>query len=231
MTPVMTRRVDQLKEAFSSLKESFVEMILRFALAAEFHDPDTGTHLIRISDYSVNIAQGLGFSSQETDDLRYASCMHDIGKIAIPVNLLQKEDSLTEEEFSVMKRHPLIGARIFEGAKSSFLQMVYQITLFHHEKFDGTGYPFGFKGENIPLFARIVSLADVFDALTSKRPYRDPVDFGEAVEHIKKGSGSHFDPRVVIVFLKKIKDIETIWQANATINRFLEESQDKLVDI
>lgn len=224
----MSKGIETLRRAYELVKESFVEMILKFALAAEYHDPATGTHLIRIADYTTILAQGLNLNSKEIENLRYASCMHDIGKIGIPEHILQKKERLTEQELSLIKRHPLIGARIFEGAKSQFLKIAYQVTLFHHERYDGKGYPFGFKEEEIPIYARIVSLTDVFDALTSTRPYREPLEFNEAVEFVKRGKSTHFDPHLVLIFLKNLDKIQKIWSANITISRFLEECKDKI---
>ena len=219
------KNIDKLKHSYQLLKESFIEMILKFALAAEYHDPTTGVHLIRIADYTTIIAKGYGLSSPELENLRYASCMHDIGKIGVPESILRKESDLTPEEFQIMKKHTIIGARIFEGAQSQFLKIAYQVALFHHEKFDGTGYPFGFKGEDIPLYARIVSVADVFDALTSNRPYRKAIEFDKAVDFIKKHAGTFFDPHLVLIFMRNIDSIRQIWLSNIKISQFLEEAK------
>ena len=223
----MSGDIDKLKKAFGSLKESFAEIVLKLALLAEYHDDSTGTHLVRVIDYSVTIAKALGLDKSEIEDLRFASCLHDVGKIGVPDHVLKKKGKLTRDEFAVIKNHPLIGARIFEEPRSKFLKMAHQVILYHHEYFDGGGYPHGLKGDAIPIYARIVSLADVFDALTSQRPYRDPIGFDESIEYVKANSGKQFDPHLVFVFLKNIDKIKKIWQANIQIQNFLDEHRQK----
>lgn len=213
----------ELKKAYAEIKDSYAEMIFRFALTAEYRDESTGTHLVKIADYSTEIAQEMGLSKKEIDSLRYASPMHDIGKLIIPDAILKKPSGLTPEEREAMKKHTVLGAEIFKGSRSPLLRVARIISLTHHERFDGTGYPQGLKGKEIPLFGRIVAVADVFDALTSRRPYKEPYGFDEAIELIKAESGKQFDPDVVKAFLKRRDKIRQIWQATQDIELFLAE--------
>ncbi|MDD5655518.1 MAG: HD domain-containing protein [Candidatus Omnitrophica bacterium] len=212
-----------LKKAYAEIRDSYAEMIFRFALIAEYRDESTGTHLVKIADYSTEIARETGLSKKDIDNLRYASPMHDIGKIVIPDAILKKPGGLTPEEREVMKTHTTLGGDIFKNSKAPLLRVARTISMTHHERFDGTGYPNGLRGADIPLFGRIVSVADVFDALTSKRPYKEAYGFDEAVELIKEGSGTQFDPAVVRAFLKRIEKIKQIWQATQDIELFLAE--------
>lgn len=214
-----------LKAAYDEIKDSYSEMIFRFALAAEYRDEATGTHLVKIADYSTEIARALGLSKQDIEYLRYASPMHDIGKLVIPDVILKKEGGLTPEEREVIKKHPMLGADIFKASRSPLLKAARIISLTHHERYDGTGYPVGLRGKEIPLFGRIVALADVFDALTSKRPYKEAYGFEEAIKIIQDSSGKHFDPDVVNAFLKRKDKIKQIWQATRDIELFLSEKK------
>ena len=213
-----------LKKAYAETQDSYAEMLFRFALIAEYRDETTGTHLAKIADYSTEIAREMGLPKKDINTLRYASPMHDIGKIVISDAILKKPGALTSEEREVMKTHTTLGGDIFKNSKSPLLRVARIISLAHHERFDGTGYPQGLKGEDIPLFGRIVSVADVFDALTSKRPYKEAYGFDKAVEIIKEGSGTQFDPQVVKAFLKRIDKIKQIWQATQDIELFLAEN-------
>jgi putative two-component system response regulator len=216
---------EKLKDAYEEIRESYREMIFRFALVAEYKDETTGTHLVRIADYSTEIARGLGLSEKDIYYLRYASPMHDIGKLVIPDAILKKEGGLTPEEREVVKKHTLLGADIFKGTKSPLLKVARIISLTHHERFDGTGYPQGLKGKDIPLLGRIVALADVFDALTTKRPYKEAYGFDEALTMVKDMSGRHFDPAVVDAFLKNQERIREVWQATKDIESFVSEAE------
>jgi len=215
---ILERRVEertaQLKDAFEKLKranaqvkDAHLQTIIRLAMAAEYKDKDTANHIQRMSHYTVSIAKGLGLPEKEIEIILYASPMHDIGKIGVPEYILLKPGKLTQEEYEIMKQHTIIGAKILEGSKSEFLEAGRVIAISHHEKYDGTGYPYGAKEENIPLYGRIVALADVFDALTSRRPYKPAFSNDQALQIIKESSGSHFDPMIVEAFFDKLKDI------------------------
>ena len=213
----------QLKKAYEEIRESYREMIFRFALMAEYKDASTGTHLVRIADYGTEIARGLGLSKGDIYNLKYASPMHDIGKLVIPDAILKKESGLTPEEREVVKKHTTLGADIFKGARSPVLKVARIISLTHHERYDGTGYPQGLKGKQIPLFGRIIALVDVFDALTSKRPYKEAYGFDEAIRMIKDESGKYFDPVIVKAFLDREDRIRKIWRATKDIESFLSD--------
>ncbi|PKA16154.1 HD domain-containing phosphohydrolase [Leptospira haakeii] len=192
------------------LKETRLQIIQRLGLAAEYKDNETGLHVIRMSHYSRTLAKALGYSQDTADKILHASPMHDIGKIGIPDSILQKPGKLDPEEWDIMKTHPTIGAEIIGDHDSSLLQMAKSIALNHHEKWDGSGYPNGIKGDDIPVEARIVTIADVFDALTTERPYKKAWSIEDAVNHIRKGAGSHFDPGLVPVFLNLMPDLLAI---------------------
>jgi putative two-component system response regulator len=195
----------QLQIAYNEIKDLSLEIIYRLAKAAEFKDEYTGFHIQRIGFYSTKIAEHLGLSKEQVELIKYSSPLHDIGKLRIPDHILLKPGPLTKDEWEIMKTHTIMGAKILEGSKIKYLKAAEKIALLHHEKWDGTGYPYGLKGKKIPLFARIVSIADVFDALTSDRPYRKAFSVEGAFEIIKNESGKHFDPELVEIFLK-IKD-------------------------
>jgi putative two-component system response regulator len=213
----------ELKRAYDEVQDSYAEMVFRLALVAEYKDDSTGTHLVRIADYSTEIGREMRLSLKDINYLKYASVMHDIGKLVVPDSILKKASGLTPEEREIIKKHSALGADIFKGSRSALLKVAKLICLTHHERYDGTGYPNGLKGKDIPLFGRIVALADVFDALTSERPYKAAYGFNEAVEMIKEQSGKHFDPDVVRVFLRCKNKIKRIWQATQDIDSFVKE--------
>jgi len=217
------RAYDKLEEAYKELKGSHIEMIFRLAVIAESRDPSTGIHLVRIADYSSLIAEGLALPKREVELIRYSSPMHDIGKITLPDTILKKKGILTSEEVALMRKHPEAGARVFRDAKSPMLKACGVIALTHHERFDGSGYPQGMKGEDIPLYGRIVSLADCFDALTSKRPYKEAYGFDKSVSMILGKAGSFFDPAVVMAFMREKDRLKDIWEANRDIEDFLKD--------
>ncbi len=200
----------QLQLALDEIKELSLEIIYRLAKSAEYRDEHTGYHIQRISHYSVAIGAHLGLSNDALDVLKYASPLHDIGKLGIPDSILLKPGPLTPEEWRVMKLHTKIGAEILAGSKIKYLKAAEKIALYHHEKWDGTGYPEGLKGERIPLFARITAIADVFDALTTDRPYRKAMSVEEAFEIIARGRGTHFDPLIVDAFFEIKEELLTI---------------------
>ena len=193
---------DLVQEATRDVREREKETILRLARAGEFRDSETGNHILRMARYSRLIARALGLNSSQVETIELAAPLHDIGKIGIPDQMLLKPGKLSEQELTVMRRHPLIGYEIIKDSPSSYLRTGALIALGHHEKFDGSGYPHGLAGERIPLVARIVSIADVFDALTSVRPYKKAWPVEEAYAYIQSQRGSHFDPRLVEAFLE-----------------------------
>jgi putative two-component system response regulator len=214
----------EIVQAYKKLREAYMETILCFALAAEYKDADTGRHIMRISDYSVVIAEGLGLEKKEIELLKYASTMHDIGKIGIPDSILCKTSILTEDEKKIMHKHTIIGARILRHSSSPLLKMASEIALSHHERYDGKGYPEGLKGQEIPILARIVCLVDSFDAMVSKRCYKKEDTFESAIKKIKQEAGKQFDPLLVGIFLKSKDKIRQILKANITIAKFAEDS-------
>ena len=185
-------------------------MIYRLGRAAEYRDNETGNHVKRVSLIAELIAQDLGQDQEFCRLIKIASPMHDIGKIGVSDTILLKPGKLSEEEFVLMKDHVKIGAEILSESDSPILKMAYEIALTHHEKFNGRGYPHGLKGEEIPLSGRIVALADVFDALTSERPYKKAWSIKAALELIRNESGEHFDPQVVDAFLRVFSEVETV---------------------
>lgn len=189
------------------------EMLYRLAKALEYRDLGTGNHLLRMSHYSEVIAEGLGMSDEDVRTLTLAAPLHDIGKIGIPDAILLKRGKLTEAEFDVMRRHPLMGYEILRDSRSRFLQVGAQIALRHHERWDGSGYPDGLKGEEIPLAARIVTVADVFDALTSERPYKAAWSIEESYDYLLAHRGTLFDPACVDVMEDQRERILEIQQA------------------
>ena len=191
------------------LKKTRLSVVQRLGRAAEYKDNETGRHVIRMSLFSQIIGRRLGLSESWLDDLLNAAPMHDIGKIGIPDAVLLKPDKLDEDEWKIMQTHAAIGAEIIGEDGSSLLRMARDIALCHHEKWDGSGYPQGLSGEDIPLEARIVALADVFDALTSERPYKKAWPIEQATALIREQSGKHFDPQLVEVFFDSLPDILT----------------------
>ena len=182
------------------LKDASLEVIWRLTAASEYRDNETGAHIKRMSHYSAAIAQKMGLRKKTVETILYSAPMHDIGKIGIPDGILLKAGKLDAEEWRIMKGHTIIGANILKGSKIGFVRMGAMIALTHHEKWDGSGYPNGLQGRQIPLAGRIVALADVFDALTSKRTYKEPFPVGKSNRIIEEGRGKHFDPEVVDAF-------------------------------
>ncbi len=201
----VNRRTDTFKQAFEKIKVASLDTIFRLSRAAEYKDTDTGAHIERMSHYSTAIARQMKLDESFIEHMLYASPMHDIGKIGIPDAVLQKPGKLDDAEWEIMRRHTTIGAEILKDSKVEFMQLAEEIAIAHHEKWDGTGYPNKVKGTDIPLSARIVAMADVFDALTSERPYKKPMELEKALSIITEGKGTHFDPDVVDSFLA-IKD-------------------------
>jgi putative two-component system response regulator len=194
-------RTEELDVAQLGVKEAHIEIIVRLALAGELRDNDTGEHTKRVSLVASLIAQNLGLPPEQIELLRRAAPLHDVGKIGVADPILLKPGRLSEEEFELIKTHCTIGAQVLSGGNAELVQMAERIALTHHEHWDGSGYPQGLKGEEIPIEARILAVADVFDALTHERPYKPAWAARDAVEEITRQSGMHFDPRVVEAFL------------------------------
>lgn len=197
------------------LKRTRLQVIQRLGKASEYKDNETGMHILRMSHYSKVISLAYGHTLKQADDLLHAAPMHDIGKIGIPDRIMLKPGKLTDEEFEEMKKHPEIGAEILGESDSDLIELAKIVAMTHHEKWDGSGYPKQLKGEEIPIVGRIVALADVFDALTSERPYKHAWPVEEAVDFIKSQKGKHFDPELVDIFeqqLDKILEIKNNWQ-------------------
>ncbi len=202
--------------ATAEIKSREKETLMRLARAGEYKDFDTAMHLQRMSLYSRALAEKIGLSKEEVDIIELASPLHDIGKIGIPDSILLKKGALNDAEWKQMKTHPLIGYEILQDSPSKYLQKGSEIALAHHERFDGTGYPYSLSGKDIPLSARIVALADVFDALTSVRPYKEAWSIDKALEYISNESGKHFDPDLVIAMLSIRGLLETIHAKHST---------------
>ena len=194
----LARMVDERTQAIQAREQ---ELIYRISRAAEFRDPETGAHIQRMAHYSRLIAQALGLEEDMQKLILEAAPLHDVGKIGIPDAILLKPARLTPEEFAVMRQHARMGHELLKESGSEILRAGSEIALTHHEKYDGSGYPSGLSGESIPLFGRIVAVADVFDALTSERPYKKAWPLEEAVTFLKEGRGKHFDPACVDAFL------------------------------
>ncbi|MBF0383389.1 MAG: response regulator [Magnetococcales bacterium] len=198
------------------LEGSHKEAIYMLGEAGHYNDTDTGDHIWRMAAYSRAIATSIGWPEHLADRLALAAPMHDTGKIGTPDSILKAPRKLTAEEWEIMKQHARIGFEIMEKGSSPIFQMAAEIAHSHHEKWDGTGYPKGLFGESIPESARIVAIADVFDALTMKRPYKEPWSIDDSMAEIQKCSGSHFEPRLVDSFkqiLPEIINIKSVWGA------------------
>ncbi|MBN1619724.1 HD domain-containing protein [candidate division WOR-3 bacterium] len=192
------------------LKKSYYETIFRLSVAAEFKDSDTANHLKRMSHYAQMIAKNISLPQEETELILHAAPMHDIGKLGIPDHILLKPGRLTDEEWEEMKKHTVYGSKILENSKNTILETSRVIALYHHEKYNGLGYPFGLKGEDIPLYARICSIADVFDALTSTRPYKKSFSSDESFKIIEDETGLSFDPELAEAFLRDKSEVLSI---------------------
>jgi len=208
---------DEVRKATEQLVAQERETIFCLAKAAEYRDPETGAHIVRMAHYSRHIARNLGLSVEQQDLLLEAAPMHDIGKVGTPDLILLKPGKLTEQEFAIMKQHAVIGYEVLNTSSSPLLKVAAEIAHVHHEKFDGSGYPRSLKGEDIPIFGRIVAVADVFDALTSERPYKKAWSIEQASQLLRDGQGTHFDPMCVTAFLTAFDDVLAIR------NKFLDE--------
>lgn len=202
-------------QLYEQLRKTAQETILRLAGAVEFKDHDTRAHLWRMGQYSAIIAEQMGFDSEWVENIRMAAPMHDIGKIGVPDAILNKPGKLDAEEWVEMKKHPIYGAEILKDSENELMQMSATVALCHHERWDGKGYPNGLKGKDIPIEARIASLADVFDALTSKRVYKPSFSVDQTLKMIDDESGTQFDPTVVKAFYKCLGKITPIMEKYA----------------
>jgi len=220
---MVTGRTSELKRAIEKTKLASLDTIHRLARAAEYKDEGTGAHIKRMSQYSAAIARRMGLGEREVENILYAAPMHDVGKIGIPDRILLKTGSLDEDEWEIMKKHTVIGAEILRGSDAEFIRLAEVIALTHHEKWDGSGYPRGLRGSKIPLAGRIAAIADVFDALTSVRPYKEPLPVEKSLEIIKQSRGSHFDPDGVDAFLAVKDEILSI------IDRYKDEQESQLM--
>lgn len=209
-TSELWNAIAQLENAEKELRLSREETIQKLSIAAEFRDDETGRHIERMSRYCGLLAGTMDEDSERVEILRLASQMHDVGKIGIPDQILLKPGPLTPDERVVIERHCDIGYRILVGSKSNLLNVASTVALAHHEKFDGSGYPRGLAGEEIPIEGRIAAIADVFDALTSDRVYKRAMPLGKALDVLREGRGTHFDPDLLDLFLSSFDSVVAI---------------------
>lgn len=205
---------EEIRNAIGEIMLREYETLYVLGKASEYKDRETGYHIARVAQYSRLIARMIGEPEMSQDAVFHASALHDIGKIGIPDSVLLKPGKLTGGEFELMKTHSMIGHGILKNSQSSYLLTGAMIALTHHEKFDGTGYPMKLCGREIPLYGRIVGIADVFDALTTKRPYKEPWPLAKAFELLASERGKHFDPYLVDAFLSNSLAVEEIYHAN-----------------
>ncbi|HOO63691.1 MAG TPA: response regulator [Synergistaceae bacterium] len=201
----------QVRQRTRELQKTQMEILRRLAMVAEYRDSYAEAHLSRMRKVAELLCRSLGMDSEITEEIASATILHDLGKIAVPDSILLKPGKLTPEEYEVMKRHPLTGGELLEGLNSPLFRTAREIALTHHEKWNGTGYPAGLAGEEIPLGGRIVALCDVFDALIQERPYKSSWTPDEAFQEISRGRGTHFDPDLTDLFLSLEKEIRKIY--------------------
>jgi CHASE2 domain-containing sensor protein len=205
---------EAVNERTSELHETQLEIIHRLAAATDARDEETGLHLERIGRLCEQLGLALGLTAGEAVTLRYASLLHDVGKIAVPDAILTKPGKLTDDEWAVMRRHTTAGADMLAGSRSPIMRMAEEIALTHHERWNGSGYPQGLVGEAIPLVGRICAVCDVFDALLSRRPYKEPWPLEDALEELHRERGEHFDPTVVDAFLEMVEGLDPLLLAS-----------------
>ncbi len=215
---MVQQRTKQLRQAFDKLEIYSLDSIHRLMKASEYKDEHTGAHIQRMSQFSAAVARQIGFNENETKSILHTAPMHDVGKIGIPDHILLKPDKLTADEWEIMKQHTTFGGNILTGSEADYLKLGEVIALTHHEKWDGSGYPKGLSGKQIPIEGRIVAITDVFDALTSKRPYKEPFSIEKSFAIIEEGRGNHFDPAVVDAFFAVKEEILSIKEEYKTEN-------------
>jgi putative two-component system response regulator len=209
-TSSLREALEQMARAQRLAYQAQLETVERLAILAEYKDKVTGRHIQRMSEYCAVIARGLKLPSDEVELIFHASRMHDVGKIAVPESILRKPTSLEPDEWHLMRQHSALGSAILANSTSEILQAGRVMALHHHERWDGAGYPQGLAGDEIPLWGRICAVGDVFDAVTSERPYKPAFPNEEALQLLRAGRGKHFDPRVVDVFFECLDEILAI---------------------
>lgn len=220
----------QVRQRTQEVVDTQLEFIRQLGRAGEYRDNETGMHVVRMSKSCQNLALNLGYSADFADLILHASPMHDVGKIGIPDNILLKPGKLEGAEWEVMKSHVEIGAEILSNHPAEIIQLARKIALTHHEKWDGSGYPNGLVGDEIPIEGRIAAICDVFDALTSERPYKEAWPVEKAVDLIREESGKHFEPRIVTEFLNILPIILQIRDDHADDVTDIAKLEEKLVN-
>lgn len=200
----------EVSKATKALRAREKETIIRLSRASEYRDDESADHVVRMAKYCRAIAVQLGLSRAECEAIEMAAPMHDVGKIGISDTILNKTTGFTDDEMVAMQEHTKIGFQILQGSQSEYVQLGSKIALYHHERWDGSGYPFGVSGEDIPLAARIVAVADVYDALRTERPYKEKWSQAKALGHIEQGAGQQFDPECVAAFKRCFEQIDNI---------------------
>ena len=206
----------EIEKATCELRDREEEIIHRLTLAAGYREPETAKHTLRVGLYAEAIARAYGLNSTFCDDIRLASPMHDVGKVGIPDSILLKQAGLSDGEYAVMQTHTVLGFEILSASKSGLLQLAAEIAASHHERWDGQGYPNRLSGDAIPLSGRIVTIADIYDALTSARPYKDAWPHATAVDYIKDNAGKNFDPKCVEAFVRAEPQVLAIAQEHGS---------------
>jgi putative nucleotidyltransferase with HDIG domain len=197
---LLKERTEELLHTFSRIEHIHDETVCALGAALDLRDPETQEHCRRVSENSMLLGECLGVGREEIRDLRWGAYLHDIGKIGIPEHILLKKGPLSNDEMDIVKKHSILGYSMIKNI--DFLSKASEVVLYHHEKYDGSGYPYGLKGKSIPLFARIFAVADAFDAMVAKRPYRNAMSIEEGIQEVKRCEGGHFDPDIVAAFLQ-----------------------------
>ncbi|MBD3421519.1 MAG: GAF domain-containing protein [Chitinivibrionales bacterium] len=195
---------------YKKLRGAHEDVIYRLSHATKFKDPETRNHIIRVGKYCAILARQLGWAQEEVDTICLAAPMHDIGKVGIPDRILLKPGKLDNEEWAIMKKHTIFGYEILKGGESQLLRCAQKLALDHHEKWNGTGYPHGKVGADIAIEGRMTAISDVFDALSSRRPYKDPWPLEKVTAFLREESGKHFDPNLIGIFLRRLNDMVAV---------------------